>query len=250
MTHQHDRSIFDYAKEQLLNYGRSIIPLIGKRPALDWKKYQTQRQTLGELAVWFGHGSTYNYAIVCGAISDTVVIDCDSRKEAIWWWQNRPRSLECVASGRGFHFYYRFAPTGNKTGVLGRKIDVRGTGGYIVGPGSIHPQTGKPYFKLSLDGVRTENATFNPAWIKREATHDAFSTHDKINDPIGYIRSIRAIAGAGGHNATYRAACKLRQGGLSEAEALAALIEWNECNAEPPWTLRELAHKVTDAYRR
>ena len=29
---------------------------------------------------------------------------------------------------------------------------------------------------------------------------------------------------------------------------LAALIEWNRTNAEPPWTVQELTDKVTEAY--
>lgn len=65
-----------------------------------------------------------------------------------------------------------------------------------------------------------------------------------------YIAHIRAISGQGGHNATFRAACKLRDSGLGEAEALAALVEWNETNAQPKWTVKELLHKVDDADNR
>jgi hypothetical protein len=26
------------------------------------------------------------------------------------------------------------------------------------------------------------------------------------------------------------------------------MVEWNQTNAEPPWTVKELLHKVRDAY--
>lgn len=66
---------------------------------------------------------------------------------------------------------------------------------------------------------------------------------------MAYIRRIEAIAGSGGHNATFRAACKLRDSGLTATEAFQALVLWNETNASPPWSTKELAHKVDDAYR-
>jgi len=56
-----------------------------------------------------------------------------------------------------------------------------------------------------------------------------------------------AVSGSGGHNATFRAACVLVLGfGLSQDEALRLLSEWNE-KCQPPWTDRELLHKVTQA---
>jgi hypothetical protein len=70
-----------------------------------------------------------------------------------------------------------------------------------------------------------------------------------IRDGIAYIRRIEAVAGNGGHNATFRAACKLRDSGLTAVEALKELSRWNETNATPPWSQKELAHKVEDAYR-
>jgi hypothetical protein len=46
-----------------------------------------------------------------------------------------------------------------------------------------------------------------------------------------------------------RRSSRLRDAGFSESQALAAMIEWNETNARPKWTIRELAHKCTDAYK-
>ena len=78
----------------------------------------------------------------------------------------------------------------------------------------------------------------------------SIKTRNKIVNVVKYINEIKAIAGEGGHNATFRAACKLRDAGLSEAEALASLVEWNSTNCDPPWTTKELLHKVRSAYER
>ena len=57
-----------------------------------------------------------------------------------------------------------------------------------------------------------------------------------------------AIAGAGGHAATFAAACWTVRLGLSDSDALALLLEYNR-RCLPPWTEKELAHKLQDARR-
>jgi hypothetical protein len=56
-----------------------------------------------------------------------------------------------------------------------------------------------------------------------------------------------AISGAGGHNATFRAACCLYRLGLRDNDALLLFREWNGTHCHPPWTDKELAHKPSDA---
>jgi hypothetical protein len=58
-----------------------------------------------------------------------------------------------------------------------------------------------------------------------------------------------AVSGAGGHPATFRAACECVRFGLSDGDALALLREWNGTHCHPPWTEKELTHKLNDARR-
>jgi archaellum biogenesis ATPase FlaH len=56
-----------------------------------------------------------------------------------------------------------------------------------------------------------------------------------------------AISGQSGHNATFHAACVLVLGfQLSQADALGLMYEYNQ-RCQPPWTEKELFHKVTQA---
>lgn len=58
-----------------------------------------------------------------------------------------------------------------------------------------------------------------------------------------------SVSGQGGHNAAFHAACVLViDFGLPESEAMGLLREWNQ-GCEPPWSDRELQHKVSDAAR-
>lgn len=59
-----------------------------------------------------------------------------------------------------------------------------------------------------------------------------------------------AISGQGGHAATFRAACECVRFGLSDGDALRLLEDWNRTHCQPPWTEKELAHKLADARRR
>ncbi|MBB5872007.1 hypothetical protein F4553_005386 [Allocatelliglobosispora scoriae] len=94
-------------------------------------------------------------AIRTGAPSRLVVVDVDpaagggaSLVSLIERGLCPPTRFVRTGSG-GLHLYYRHpGPTVRvpcSAGVLGPGIDVRGDGGYIVAPPSIHPRTGRPY---------------------------------------------------------------------------------------------------------
>jgi hypothetical protein len=89
---------------------------------------------------------------------------------------------------------------------------------------------------------------FDPLWVVTVESGKRAAT--PVRDPVAYIRSIRAVAGHRGHDQCFRAACVLRDAGHRPEEALAALIQWNTSNAEPPFSLKELTHKVTSAFER
>jgi len=58
-----------------------------------------------------------------------------------------------------------------------------------------------------------------------------------------------AVSGNGGHSHTFHAACVLVKGfGLNAEDARPILQAWNE-SCSPPWTEKELEHKLTDALR-
>jgi len=64
-----------------------------------------------------------------------------------------------------------------------------------------------------------------------------------------YISTLpKAVAGQGGHDATFRCACVLVHGfDLGEAAALSLLSEWNGTHCDPQWSQKELEHKVRSA---
>ena len=226
--------------------GLRVHPLIGKRPIWeDWPSRATGQRAEVERMILPGR----NYGIVCDRVA---VIDTDTAELARWWLQNMPRTPWTVRTPRGgAHFYYRSVPgLRNATGV-DCGWDVRAGGrGYAVGFDS--RVDGRRY---TLIGTATlDLPPFDRTWLPiiRASPVPAPPTvvppRGQIRDLRAYIRRIKSVQGSRGSDACFRVACVLRDAGLSPAESLAYLLEWNQSCADPPWSVTELEHKVRDAF--
>lgn len=130
--------------------GLSVIPLKPKDkiPLIpSWVEFQetiAEREQVGE---WWRTWPQANIGIITGAISRILVIDADSPQAAsdIKPLLGDLSNVPIVATGKGFHLYYRHGgkPLPNRAAVR-EHIDFRGDGGYVVAPPSIHA-SGKRY---------------------------------------------------------------------------------------------------------
>ena len=130
---------------QLADLGFSIFPVErgGKRPLVKWERFQSERADPAQVDTWAGRDT--NVGIATGAVSGLLVLDLDSEAaiteaEAL----GLPNTLT-VRTGKGLHAYFQHpgGKVGNRAG-LKPGWDIRGDGGYVVGPGSLHP-SGKRY---------------------------------------------------------------------------------------------------------
>lgn len=243
---------------RLLSMGLSVIPLRArdKRPTEHWEEFQRRKASEHEIRDWFTGHPDLNIGIVTGAISGVVVVDADSSEALTWMQANRPSPMR-TKTGRGKHHWFRHPGTAirNSAKLLGMALDVRGDGGYVVAPGSIHPN-GEIYLE---DGTWDISVlpVFEPAWIgdaKTKPTQPkikAFNgTSDRDKRVQAYLNRVEpAVEGNGGDAHTFRVACKLMRGfALSEDEAMAFLGEWN-ARCLPPWTEADLITKLRSALK-
>lgn len=147
-----------------LRVGWSVIPLRprDKVPALpSWKAYQTRHASPDDVERWAV--SDCNVGIVTGGISGLLVLDLDSA-EAVVEAESRGLPDSVIAStAKGQHHYFSH-PGGevkNRAGIL-PGMDIRADGGFVVGPGSIHP-SGVRYEWISSP-ANTSLAS-PPAWL-------------------------------------------------------------------------------------
>ena len=149
MTGTTEQAALDY-----LARGWSVIPVRerAKRPAVPWKRYQRKCVTEKTLHDWFRRSPDFNVAIVTGGLSGLVVLDVDPRhggNESLRDLEREhgalPNTMESITGGGGRHVYFSH-PGGvvkNRTNIE-PGIDLRGDGGCIVAPPSVHP-SGKRY---------------------------------------------------------------------------------------------------------
>ena len=135
----------------------------GKHPEpWSWAKESTNDSA--RLARTFGRGPR-NVGVDCGR-SRLLVLDEDApgELERLCLTQRRelPETLT-VSTGKGTHVYYRqpaAVPFTNAVGGLrDYRVDVRGRGGYVIGPGSLH-QNGRTYAVVSAAPIAPV-----PGWI-------------------------------------------------------------------------------------
>ncbi len=88
------------------------------------------------------------YGVRTGAApegSGVIVVDLDSEEAAdAWEAMGGHFDTFTVSTPRGFHVYFNHPgfPVGNSAGQLAKGIDIRGDGGFVVGPGSPHKSGG------------------------------------------------------------------------------------------------------------
>ncbi len=89
---------------------------------------------------WWERFPTANVGIATGGSSRLVVLDVDA-SDALGGWSSKTLTAK---TPRGFHLYFQMngTPARNSVGKIGPKLDVRGEGGYVVAPPSIHATRG------------------------------------------------------------------------------------------------------------
>lgn len=158
----------------------------------------------------------------------------------------------------GQHLIYRTAESVRQgANVLGPGLDIRSRGGYIVGPGSAlgngRYSVADPRPIAEAPGWLVERlcASRRPRAGERDRRPELDAPPSAGNNARRYLENDAplAVEGQGGDETTYKVACRLKDIGLAEPAALAAMLEhWNG-RCSPPWSPDDLAVKVANAYR-
>jgi len=242
--------------------GKKAPPLIADFP----NKATTDEEQIRE---WWYSWPNANLAISTTRYGDTealLVVDIDNkggrhgddevlRLELEGWTLPDTYRVDTPTGGR--HLYYRVdAPVRQGTDLLGRGLDIRSRGGYVVAPGStvaagVYTATGPAVLQPA------------PAWlIERCGQAPAARPTTPVPaldgiDPASARRRVcqyltdapLAIEGDGGDQTTFAVACAVKDLGVDAETAVDLLAEhWNP-RCQPPWQDEDLHTKVMNAYR-
>lgn len=144
----------------LYDRGFSVFPLApqSKRPAIDWEAFQECRASPDAIAAWSRQPS--NTGVATGAVSGVVVLDCDGLIARVEAESRGIPPTFTVATPRGTHFYFQHPgwEVSNRAGKTWcgwdqMGLDLRGDGGYVVGPGSYYVPTDDERAKGKVEGL-------------------------------------------------------------------------------------------------
>jgi hypothetical protein len=236
--------------------GWSVIPIEprGKRPLVAWLEYQERQPTAAEVAGWFGRWPEANVAIVTGVVSGLVVLDVDARhggEQSLAGLETAhgplPRTIAVATGGGGRHLYFSH-PGGvvhNKVG-LAPGIDVRGDGGCVIAPPSLHP-SGRRYAWVRGCAPGEETLASLPLWLGQllrpgqgRPGHPLMHWRELVRRQIPEGERNNTIASLAGH---------LLWHGVDPEFTLELLEAWNREHCKPPLPVGEVARVVESITR-
>lgn len=213
--------------------GLPVLPLDGKLPRLRNGLHGASTD-IAVVAEWWRRWPGANIGIRTGAASGLVVLDVDPPAgfAALAELERRVGKLataEVLTGSGGRHRYFTHPGGGevrNSAGRLGDGLDVRGDGGYVVAPPSIH-ESGRPYKWMRP----LERAVPWPAALALDVEQRRNGGAPPVGDVIPEGKRRAAMLTVAG---------KLKRAGLTGDEILPTLRKLNE-RCRPPLDEHELA---------
>jgi hypothetical protein len=201
---------------------------------------------------WWRVELNYNIAIATGTISNIFAIDVDGLDAEVELRRLEadhgalPPTVEAITA-RGRHVYFQMPDTDvrNSAGKIAPGIDVRGTGGYVLAPPSMHP-SGRRYV-WSVDSANAIAAA--PAWLVAKAA--APTIGNGAVPPAEWAALIAAGVGEGARDDTLtRLAGYLLRRHVEPDVAQALLAVWNTARCVPPLSDKDVARIVNSILRK
>ncbi len=239
------------AAVEYINMGLAVFPVVykGKMP-LTQNGCKDATTDAAVVKGWWQKWPNANIGIATGSKSGGLfVIDLDVDEDrgvngyqTLRDWErdngDLPETIQSITGRGGYHLFYRGNKLiGNRAKVMDG-IDIRGEGGYIIAPPSIHPN-GRMY-----------------EWEQGPNEYAIASANDHVYQLIEHRREsntefiVPEKVSAGERNQTmFRYACSLQSKGLSDEAILAAIKIENEKRCVPPLPDGELEKTIQSALK-
>ena len=204
------------------------------------------------IKAWWQRYPSASIGVATGLPSQLLVIDLDidenkgldGMRELREWEKDHkelPETVSAITGRGGSHFYFKYDGSekyGNRAGILDG-IDVRGDGGYVIAPPSLHPNGTEYQWENDPDDADMSEITDTVKEflsIGQNVSHETFKLPDKVmpgkrNDTI------------------YKLACSMQAKGASDESILAACMSENKAKCTPALTDEEVKKAVNSALK-
>ncbi len=232
--------------------GWSVIPMQarGKRPIVAWRAFEQQAAGPGDITRWFAHWTEANLGLVTGRVSGLVVVDVDPRHGgaeslAAAEAEHGPLlpTVEAATGGGGRHLYYA-----HPGGVVANRvalrpgIDLRGDGGCVVAPPSVHPNGRRYEWAAGRAPGQVPLAPLPPHFggLQRPIGHSRLHWRRLVREGVDEGARNNTIASLAGH---------LMQRGVEREVVAELLLAWNHRHCRPPLAEAEVLRTVDSIAR-
>jgi len=239
--------------------GFSIIPLKekDKRPNIpSWEKYQKQHPSKEEITEWLNQDLFKNIGIVCGAVSNNlVVIDIDDKHIVDELNLKYDKIIDkghwIANTGKGYHIYCKHnSDPGSIVKDDTLHLEYRANGGYVVAPPSIHPNGDEYQFFYcetieSLPLLKSEDVkqVFDDMVTRLQKKRGIKKT---VKKSISEVK--KGVAYGMRNDTAFKLACQYRSSGLTREETTKLMMDWNSKN-KPPLHDNEIINCIRSAYK-
>lgn len=221
--------------------GLPVFPLAGKIPrTVDGLKAATTDAE--QVRSWWQRWPDADIGIRTGIESGVIVLDIDVQHGGQRTLLELERAHgkvsatpEVLTGGGGKHLYFRHpgVEVRNSAGKLGHGVDLRGDGGYVVAPPSVH-ENGRVYcWTRPLERGLSEP----PAWLLEDARRRRNGRAEPVESVIPQGRRRDALVSLAG---------TMRRRGMADPEIAAALHAVNDGRCRPPLPRDEVDELASD----
>lgn len=227
---------------RLCHRGLSVVPVgRDKRPLVAWARFQKAPADAEQVNEWWTRWPEANVGVVTGAVSGIVVLDADGPEGlASLKALGTPATTWLSKTARGWHQFFRYPEDGvtirNSTG-LRPGLDVRGDGGYVIVPPSLHASGRRYAWRTAPGQMALAPIPANVLTLLAGPTNG-----HGVSD-----RNPRDIPEGRRNDALYRCGRSLKAKGLSADAIKAALLEANRTRCKPPLPEDEVEELATHA---
>lgn len=236
-----------------------MIPLLtrSKKPMFnDWTNIN--RADVPTVERWWASTPNANVGILTGVKSGLFVFDIDPKNggndtysDLLAKHGQMPDTWEVITGSGGRHCYFRYPafPVRNVAGLFGPTsgIDIRGDGGQVVAPPSIHPETGKTYEWDGLRDIESFKFAEAPAWLLEALEARGRVTPQNGRVPVKLVPE--KIPGGTRNHALVAMAGNMRRMGLTAEEIFPSLQFVNQTRCDPPEDLAAV-HQISQSMMR
>ena len=246
-----------HAALDLARRGLAVFPCQprGKEPACS-NGLLAATTDLARITLWWESIPDLNIGIATGAVSGVFVLDVDGMEGEQSLRQleqsngELPPTVEAI-TGKGRHCYFRIGEHGavrNSASQIAPGLDIRGDGGYVIAPPSVHP-SGRPY-AWSVDTTR--DFADAPDWLLTMVAAAKSGSTGKAGKPLEHWHAVLTEPIHNGERNTTLAsiAGKLLHAGLKDGFLLYDLIMCvNISRCEQPLSAGEVETIVISVIR-